>query len=238
MTRIRMFLFFIIFALMGSSSAAQEVTGFWEITKVSMQGQSMTPLAKWTKINDDGSYQSGNGWLQNAAGTWTYDKVTQQFLPVETIGIRDDFGPFSVSFQHDTMIWKRVEEGTEVTVQLQKIERLPMATADRMQGLWDLSALTENGDDITSIFDPDGLHYLFIRWDRIYQIRNPQGEDESGYWHINGHRPEVTLLSHTRGKEPQSWRVEVSDKKLVLIGISDSNRERVMTYTRIYQFPE
>lgn len=198
----------------------------------------MTPVAKWTKINDDGSFQSGNGWLQNAIGTWTYDAVSHTFSPEETNGIKDEFGPFTVSFENESMIWKRMEEGAEVTVELQRIEEMPMATADRIKGLWDFSALTENGNDITSAFDPNGQHYLFLRWDRIYQVRNPQGERESGYWHINGHRPEITLLSHTQGKEPQSWRVEVTDRKLVMTGISDSNKNLVMTYSRINEFPK
>lgn len=228
----------IILSLTGSTAVAQEITGFWEITHVSMQGQSMTPVAKWTKINKDGTYQSGNGWLQNAVGTWTYDEGTREFSPKEINGIEDSFGPFSVSFQNETMLWKRMEEGAEVTVELERIEQLPMATADRITGIWDLTSLTENEKDITATFDPDNRHYLFIRWDRIYQARNPQGEPESGYWHIHGHRPEITLLSHIQGREPQSWRVDVSDKELILTGISDSNKNRVMTYSRIYQFPE
>lgn len=236
--KIKLLLLTATFIYAGSATFAQKVTGFWEVTKVSMQGQSMTPVAKWTKINEDGSFQSGNGWLQNSIGSWTYDEVTREFSADETNGIRDEFGPFSVSFQDETMFWKRMEEGAEVTVELQRIDQLPMATADRIKGLWDLSALTKNGEDITSSFDPGGLHYLFIRWDRIYQARNPQGERESGYWHINGHRPEVTLLSYTKGKEPQSWRVEVSDAELIMTGISDSNKDLVMTYTRINEFPK
>ncbi|NGP75278.1 hypothetical protein G3570_01425 [Balneolaceae bacterium YR4-1] len=228
----------IIFIFTLTQSRAQEITGFWEVTKVSMQGQTMTPVAKWTKINTDGTYQTGNGWLQNAVGTWTYDAASHTFSPEETNGITDEFGPFTVSFQNESMIWKRMEEGAEVTVELQQIEQLPMSTADQIKGLWDLSAITESGEDITSAFDPNGLYYLFIRWDRIYQGRNPKGENMSGYWHINGHRPEITLLSHTRGKEPQSWRVVVSENELVLSGISDSNKNMVMTFNRIDQFPE
>lgn len=236
--KIKILLISIIFTVSIPESYAQEVTGFWEITQVSMQGQSMTPVAKWTKINTDGTYQSGNGWLQNAVGTWTYDEGTHEFSPTETNGIEDEFGPFSVSFQGETMLWKRMEEGAEVTVELERIDQLPMSTADRIKGIWDLTTVTENGNDITATYDPNNLHYLFIRWDRIYQARNTDGERESGYWHIHGHRPEVTLLSHSKGKEPQSWRVEVSEKELFLTGISDSNKNQVMSFSRIHRFPD
>lgn len=66
----------------------------------------MTPVAKWTRINKDRSYVSGNGWLQNSSGTWTYDIDSKQFIPTETNGIRDEFGAFIVSFSEGKMKWE------------------------------------------------------------------------------------------------------------------------------------
>ena len=66
---------------------AQEITGFWEFKKVDVGGKIKTPVAKWTKIENDHTYRSGNGWLQNSVGTWTYDDKARQFSATETNGI-------------------------------------------------------------------------------------------------------------------------------------------------------
>ena len=236
--KIKLLILFIAFSFAGSTAAAQDITGFWEVTKVSMGDRSMTPVAKWTRINPDGTYQSGNGWVQNATGAWTYDESSKQFLPEETNGIVDEFGPFTVNFQDETMLWKRMEDGSEVTVTLERINEKPMSTADKIQGLWDLSAVTENEKDITSTFDPNNRYYLFIRWDRLYQEQNTKGEKAMGYWHINAHRPELTLISMDQSREHERWQVEVTENKLKLTGLSDSNSSLVMAFSRIQQFPE
>jgi hypothetical protein len=62
--------------------------------------------------------------------------------------------------------------------------------------LWDLSEVTKNGKVETSVSDPDNKYYIFIRWDRVYVKRNVEGQKTGGYWHINAHRPELTLLPH------------------------------------------
>lgn len=235
------FLLFITFCLLINSPAiAQPITGLWEVTKVTAGDQEMTPVAKWTRIHGDGTYESGNGWLQNAVGQWSYDPTTNGFRPVEDNGIIDPYGPFTVRFQEEdeAMIWQRQEDGMEVTVFLHKIDKLPMSPADKLRGLWDLKQATEEGTDITSTFDPEDKYYLFIRWDRIYLERTPLGERATGYWHINAHRPEITFMSHTTDKQPEMWRVLVEDNELQLTGLSDSNNKRVLTFSRINEFPE
>lgn len=236
--KIKLLILFIAFSFAGSTAAAQDITGFWEVTKVSMGDRSMTPVAKWTKINADGTYQSGNGWVQNATGTWTYDKSTKQFSPEETNGITDEYGSFSVSFKDETMLWKRMEDGSEVTVTLERISEKPLSTADKIQGLWDLSAVSENEKDITSTFDPDNRYYLFIRWDRLYQEQNAKGERKMGYWHINAHRPELTLISMDENRPHEKWQVEVSENNLKLTGISGPSDGMEMRFNRIHEFPE
>lgn len=230
--------FLFIFMTIGFTVQAQKITGLWEVTKVEMGDQSMTPVAKWTRINKDGTYQSGNGWLQNSIGTWSYDKTANQFSPVEANGIADNYGPFTVSFEGETMFWKRMEDGMEVTVTLESIWEMPMSTADKLNGLWDLQSTTDDGKDITGEYDPDNKYYLFIRWDRIYIERTSKGERKSGYWHINAHRPEITLLSQPGVKEPESWAITINNRVLTLKGISDSNKSLELTFTRIHQFPE
>lgn len=218
--------------------SAQSIAGFWEVSKVQVGGQTMTPVSKWTKINKDGTYQSGNGWLQNAEGTWTYDKLKKLFTPSETNGIKDEFGPFTVELNDDTMTWLREEEGMIVTVSLKKITKKPKATADLLVGLWDLTAVSKDGTATLETFDPDNMYYIFIRWDRLYMERTTEGTRTSGYWHIHGHKPEVTLLSHDKNKQAETWHVEVAEKELKMTGISDSNKGVEMTFIRLNEFPK
>ncbi len=227
-----------LFFLTNSFIYAQDVTGLWEIKKVLVGGQTMTPVAKWTNIHKNGSYQSGNGWLQNSEGTWAFDKSKKLYTPTETNGIKDEFGPFTVEFNNDTMTWLREEEGMIVTVTLEKINKLPKSTADRMVGLWDLQDVIKNGESIIATIDPNHKHYIFIRWDRLYIERTSQGERSTGYWHIHGHKPEVTLLNHDKKKPPKTWKVSTSTNEIKMIGISDSNKDIEMIYKRIYQFPK
>ena len=217
---------------------AQTIVGFWEVTKVQAGGQTMTPVSKWTKINKDGSYQSGNGWLQNAEGNWTYDDDKNLFSPVESNGVKDNFGPFTVEFNADTMTWLREEEGMIVTVSLKKITKKPKATADQLVGLWDLNTITKEGKSTLELFDPNNKYYVFIRWDRVYMERMPNGNRSTGYWHIHAHKPEITLLSHDKKKPDETWLVAISAKELKMSGISNTNKGIEMSFKRIHEFPK
>lgn len=236
------FIALVLLTIMLSSSSiqAQEVTGFWEVKEVKVGDEIMTPVAKWFKINKDHTFQGGNGWLQNSAGTWTYDKKTRAYLPKETQGtvIDDEAGAFTVNFKDDKMIWEREEEGMKVTVMLHKISQLPKSTADEMIGLWNLTKVTEGGQVVTATFDPDNKHYIFIRWDRTFLERTPKNERVYGLWHINGHRPEVTFIRNDKNKDNEGWRISVKGSALTMIGISDSNKDVEMVFNRISKFPE
>lgn len=67
-----MLLIVLVVAVLPLSLKAQ-ATGLWEVTKVIVGQEEMTPVAKWTQINKDGTFETGNGWLQNGNGTWTFD---------------------------------------------------------------------------------------------------------------------------------------------------------------------
>lgn len=215
-----------------------QITGLWGVEKVSVGDQEMTPVAKWFRIKEDGTFESGNGWMQNSEGTWEYDVQNQSYLPTTKNGLIDEFGAFSVQFEGEKMIWQREEDGMNVNVTLSQLNELPKAPADWVQGLWDLEQILEHANDITKNFDPDNRYYLFIRWDRIYVQRAADGERSTGYWHMNGHRPEVTLTSHQEGKQPETWNVEADDSTLILKGLSDSNQNIEMLFQRLQEFPE
>lgn len=226
----------VVFALIliSFSTYAQEETviGFWEVEVVEVGEENMTPVAKWFKINTDGTYQAGNGWLQNGRGNWNYDAENKMYSSTDSLDITDEFGGFSVSFHNEKMVWEREEEGMHVKVTLLPIEKLPMSPADYLKGIWDLVEITENEQSILNDFDKENKHKLFIRWDRIYINFSSEGKKLTGYWHIHGHKPEITLLPHQEDGKPESWRIEVNKKELLMTGISDSNRTIQRKYVR------
>lgn len=226
-----------LLVLISISVNAQEITGLWEITEVRVGNEIMTPVAKWTKINKDNTYQNGNGWHQNSEGVWKYDEKTRSFQPEEThgIGIEDKAGPFTVSFKNKGMVWEREEEGSKVTVLLRRISRLPLSPADQLTGLWDLAEVKKGGQIVTPAFDPENKNYLFIRWDRTFMERTTLDEQSYGIWHMDGHKPEMTFIRNDSANEV--WQVSLNKAELKMKGISGTNRDVEMIYTRIDNFP-
>lgn len=211
-------LFFLLITLQISCASEPSFIGLWEIEKVSMGDRTMTPVAKWAKYNTDGTYESGNGWLKSIDGTWSFNDETKQITSFDLLGIKDEMGGFAVSFSDQKMIWKREEFGNMVQVTFKRIEKLPLSTADYLEGVWVLNGETK-----------EKLHF---RWDRIINFYNSENQKTSGYWHINGHRPEITVLPHTQGKEVEGWMIDVNEKELKMTGVSDTNKGAVKIYTR------
>lgn len=233
----------LLLVMSSCNSSKNSITGLWHITDVQAGDLEMTPVAKWTRINSDGTYESGNGWLKNSEGRWTFNESENAFLPVETNGLDDPYGPFAVRFIPDEntnpMTWSREEEGMIVEVMLERIDELPMAPTDDIQGLWDLTRVKVDGADSTDTIDPYNQHYIFIKWDRTYLERTAAGDRQTGYWHMNGHHPEFTFLPHTSGKEQTSWTVKIDEgKTLVMSSVSDENGEIIRTFTRTSSFPD
>lgn len=232
-------LVFLSFLSMNYFSQAQPFIGFWSVDEVSVGDQTMTPVAKWTKIEKDGSYTSGNGWLQNAEGNWTYDTETSAYLPIANNWLKDPFGAFRVSFEgNEKMYWEREEDEGHVIVSLSRIEKIPESTANQIVGLWGLDSAEQTPATIPSDSGQDKQAYIFIRWDRIYAQGTPTGERLTGYWHVNGHRPEITLISHSIEQNIEKWKVSVNDTSLKLVGVSDSNMDIIRTYHRLDVFPK
>ena len=84
-----------IFLFYSQLISAQSLVGLWEVKSVRVGSELMTPIAKWSMFNADGSYTSGNGWLQNSAGTWQLNEVDNSLSMNETHGLKDEFGAFS-----------------------------------------------------------------------------------------------------------------------------------------------
>lgn len=205
--------------------------------KVSVGSQQLTPTAKWTRINEDHTFQSGNGWLQNSEGTWTLDKETMRFSLLGKNGIKDEYGAFKLTMDGANMTWERMEEGEKVTVSLAPVIAIPKGPWDKVQGLWRVNQATKAGVDITSTFDPDGKRHIFMRWNRLF-IDNlgPDGR-LTGYWHINDHRPMLTLMSHDESKPNEVWNLEFSETEMTWSGATEENKSERLVYKRISEFP-
>lgn len=216
---------------------SQNLTGIWLVEKVQVGDEQMTPVSKWFNFHENGKYESGNGWLQNTIGTWSYDPEAQEFSATNKLGIKDEAGPFKIETKGKTMVWSRMEEGSNVKIYLQQIQSIPPSYTDLLPGLWKLTESSEPSESVTS--GPlTGLKHVFIRWDRIYRATDQDSKSKTGYWHVNGHRPELTLLPHQTETDAASWRIQVSEKELELTGISDSNKDQVKKFIRIHQFPK
>jgi hypothetical protein len=125
------------------------------------------------------------------------------------------------------MLCSRNENGKLLTVRMAAITKKPKAPADQLVGVWALQSETKT----------ETQPYVFFRWDRIYRAGDAEGKRSTGYWHINGHRPEITLLSHTEGQVPESWRISFETNTLIMTGISDSNKDKIVRYQRLDYLP-
>ena len=88
-----------------------------------------------------------------------------------------------------------------------------------------------------SSYDPDNQRYYHIRWDRIFvDDLGPEGR-QTGYWHMNGHRPVLTLIYHKGDISNKNWEVSFSETDMTWIGASDSNQGIKLTFGRMSRFP-
>lgn len=214
--------------------SAQSPVGLWEVTRVTVGDKIVTPVGKWTRINADGTYQSGNGWQQNSEGNWSFDPKTAAYVPVEKNGIHDPYGGFRVIFDQDSsMLWHRDEDGAPVEVTWAPVKLIPRAPADLVVGVWKIDSI---GTAATATA-PVEMQIVFIRWDRIYVDWDRNNEKKYGYWFMNAHRPELTLM-RLNGSEAEVWRVDVNEGRLTLTGMSDRNRASVRTFHKIDRLPE
>lgn len=228
----------LVLLFFGPLTQAQNLPGLWTVEEVRVGEEIMTPVAKWFRYDENGTYSGGNGWLQNEEGTWTFDQDKQLLAPKNNYGVTDPFDPFKVSEDMGKMIWKREEEGMQVMVTLSRIQKLPKSPADWLVGMWGLQAAEKEGTGNLEVIDPDRKVYYFIRWDRLVILRNAKGERKTGYWHIHGHKPELTFLPHDDQLPAEAWRVEPGPNALIMTGISETNRGQVLEFGRLRDFPK
>lgn len=231
----RMYLF-VPFLFLIASTQAQDISGLWVIDRVSVGNQNMTPVARWTRFSSDSTYASGNGWHQNSVGSYHFDPTTEKLSMQNAFGVRDEFEPFSVTLTGNEMVWSRNENGAGVTVLLLRTDSLPMAPADFLLGVWKLQHVSNSDSENQEEADKDETSYFHFRPDGLYHRINPDGDRESGYWHVNGHRPELTLLPQSEKKKETKWTVSVNSKSLVLEKDA-ANDQTERHFTRVHSLP-
>ena len=207
------------------------IEGLWLVENVQMGEDTMTPVSRWMRFQSDNTQTSGNGWLQHSYGTWSIQK--DQLIVEDTNGIVDNVNPFTVDIQSNRMIWKRIEDGLEVVVNLKRIEELPQSEGNKLIGLWKLTKSTVDENDVTVVVNPEGTSMLHLRWDHVYVEHNmPKGKNY-GVYKVHGHKPEIQLVNYGDESQFSFWNFSVHEEKLTLTstdGTSTMEFERITQY--------
>ena len=220
-----------VFLLSCEKEDLKNINGLWLVEKVEVGENTMTPVARWTRFNQDGTQTSGNGWLQHSVGSWF---LKDKLLTVKnTNGINDEYEPFSIEIEKDKMIWTREEEGQEVSVFLKRIDEIPASEGNKLIGLWKLTKVLEDGNDITVVANPDGKSMLHLRWGNVYVQHNMPKGRQYGIYKIHDHKPEIQLVNYGESSRFSFWNFSIDDQKLKLIS---RDQKSEMEFERIHQF--
>lgn len=208
---------------------SQDIVGLWVVSEVGVNDRTSTPVARWMRFNEDGTQESGNGWLKHSEGFYNYNKKNQSLTVENTDGIKDLNPAFNVSFSDGYMIWDRMEEDASLTIQLSRIDEIPAAPLDRLRGLW----MIEETNPAAPMYVSDGT--LFFRWDHTFVYTNTLGDRSFGVYKTHGHKPEVELIYYGEDCRREWWTFsfEASDLNLKNVKIDGAELE----LKRIDQFP-
>ncbi|WP_288955632.1 hypothetical protein [uncultured Polaribacter sp.] len=207
-----------------------KIDGLWIVKKVKVGDEEMTPSAKWMQFNSDSTQTSGNGWLQHSIGTWSLN--SQNKLSVNnTNGVVDNTEPFLILLEKSKMTWSREEEGQNVQVFLERIDKIPTSEGNKLMGLWKLDSIAFDNNDEDLILQHSQT--LFLRWDNTF-IKHGEGKPKKyGVYKIHGHKPEIQMVNYGKNPKFTFYRFSITKERLILEN-TDGNEKLV--YERIYQF--
>lgn len=225
----------VIFSACQQETKSSPLNGLWEVSSVRMGDQEMTPQGRWVEFLENGKHNSGNGWVKHSEGKYQYDSAANTISMGNSFGIEDEFGPFSVSFKGDQMIWTREEDGNEVLVTLKPIQKLPTTGMDLLQGLWKLEKVSYDGIDLSRDNNPEGNRYLNLRWDKVFVDQGGPDGRLRGPYRIHAHMPEIEFVYYGETPHIDTYTYKVNENNLVLT--NDENGSLEMTYKRIHAFP-
>ncbi|MFK7806904.1 MAG: hypothetical protein AB8F74_03790 [Saprospiraceae bacterium] len=217
-----------VMILLTSCTSTKSMDGLWQIDKVQMGSEEMTPIAKWTRLNKDKTQQSGNGWIQHTEGNWNYNKKTKSISLSNSNGPTDEFGDFVIKeINKEEMKWSRMEEGQEVLVSFKRVDELPQSPADQLLGVW------KKKDENTAT--PES--YLFFRWDHILIDRKSGENKKYGMYKTHGHKPELQIIYYGDPLKQVIWNFSYENDTLILERDLDGAKI-VLEYERIKHIPK
>ena len=225
----------IAISILNSCTDKPKIEGLWQVEKVEVGKEEMTPVARWVRFNADFSQEAGNGWLQHSIGTYDFNLSSNQLSIENTNGFEDTNEPFSVRLEDEKMQWSRQEEGQNVIVHLKRADKLPMSPGNQLMGVWQLKKVTKDDQDISTTMNPDGKRFLFLKWDRLFNIQNTPEGRLSGVYRIHGHKSKLELTYFGDDCIREYWDFEISDTTLKLISVN-TTAEIVKEYERIRTF--
>lgn len=211
---------------------ANELTGLWLIKEVQVGDEIMTPDAKWTRLNEDFSQTSGNGWFQHSIGTWEFNQEAAELQIITDNGLDDPFGPFVVVINGDQMSWKREEDGAMVLVRLERVIDLPPTFRDKLLGLWKLAEVTGNGEYYREDFDD--TDYLFIKWNGRFEASSG-GKKTYGVYNVHSHKPEIELIPYG-DKSRSFWKMDLLESGFEM-SLLNSKKEVKRRFERTRRLP-
>ena len=204
--------------LLISTTLHAQIEGLWQYDQVMVGDEEMTPVAKWTDFSSDGTFDSGNGWTQNATGFWEYSKEKETIVLVTEYTPKDEFGPFAVEIvDKESMIWSRQEDGMIVKVSMSRVSEKPKSGADWVVGFWQ---------------SRDKGHFLHVRWDKNFR-KMKENQRETGYWVFHAHKPEIAFIPHDPSQKMSWWAVEVDGRELQITNVHTNES---IGYTRMETF--
>lgn len=212
----------------------KSMDGLWEITKVSIGEGEMTPVARWIRLNKDFTQESGNGWLQHSVGTWTLDP-TNNLLGVNNSNGIEDKVPFEVNLTGNTMTWKRIEMGEEVSISLRRISKIPTSEANKLFGLWKFTSIHMDSKEISDSLNPKNKATLYLAWDHNYKLSHYPDGDKYGIFKTHGHRQRMQMVVNYNTRQPkiEFYNFEIDKDTLHLKSV---NKNIQLKLIRIHQF--
>lgn len=193
-------------------TATAQIEGLWEVKKVMVGDQLLTPTAKWFDLKANKQVESGNGGITNLEGSWD---LTGEILTFKNAqGVTDPYGSFTIGVQNKDMTWSRKEDGRMVTINLSKSDQKPKAPWDKIVGYWVLEKVLRGTEDVTAYYNTDNDRFIFIRWDRRFNSNyvGEKKDDHRGFWHIESHSPYLRLFSGKGDLYDTNWDISFNDQ--------------------------
>jgi hypothetical protein len=228
MKTIQILLISLIILLGTICGKSQEFVGLWQIQKVEVGSQEMTPIAKWSRINEDHTHESGNGWYQHSIGTWNYNSENKKIDLVNTNGLKDEFGAFSILISTDQeMIWSRQEGEDTVILSFKRIDKIPQSPSNKLLGVWKLKT------EVKESVDP----YLFFRWDQILIDQQKVNEKKYAIYKTHGHKQELQIIYYEDPLRQENWNYQFDSNNHLILENNNTKEGKKLEFEKIDYIP-